>query len=178
MSNQYTLFPDMPSVEIDSDTRNKALVSLGFIKPNGAKSKTTASARIRRKKDQFEHDLFSFSRLVPDLDEGKSDNQECYEKVVWTTTEIAVLHENMMVTMLEDLHDKRASMQTVKEWLLWVEGLENKYGHPLPFSYEASCLFWDVDPDSFRGRIAGLLRKHRGMKISWNEERVSYGQVH
>ena len=171
-----SLFPEH-DFQTKKACRERALSNLGIIN-TAKKSKPSAVTVTIEKLDDDDYDLLSFDfsgttevpqvqlkAAVPEV--GESEVVEARAK--WTAMDVAIAHERMLVSMLEDIRDKRVGDERLKEWLCWAEGLEENYGRPLPFSYEACCHFWDINPDDFRHRITYVLRHHRGWNIRWHE---------
>ncbi|MBW2690281.1 MAG: hypothetical protein JRC99_10180 [Deltaproteobacteria bacterium] len=165
-TNQATtisLFPDF-SFCTKKENRERILKDLGFLNPVGLQVQTTV--QIERLIDN-DYDLFSF-----DFSSEEVTSVSPPTRKVWTALEVAIAHEQLIINLLEDIRDKRVCNRTLVDWLCWVEGKEDLIGKPLPFSFEACCLFWNFEPDEFRHRISYVLRHHRGWNIRWNERKV------
>lgn len=171
-----SLFPEF-DYQTKQEYREKALKRLGIVGWEGQKT-PTSNVKIEKLED-YDYDLFSFD-FSEEQTVSETVSHEVFEPEVveaqkdlprakWEPLGVAILHERMLVSMLEDIRDKRVSQSRLEEWLCWAEGLEEDYGKPLPFSFEACCYFWDFDPDEFRHRIAYVLRHHRGWNIRWQE---------
>lgn len=159
-----SLFPDF-SFQTEQENRERILKELGFLSPVNC-LQTHDTIKIERISDDY--DLFSFDFYSEEIELTAPPIRKD-----WTALEIAITHEQLIINLLEDIRDKRVCDRTLVDWLCWVEGKEEIIEKPLPFSFEACCLFWDFNPDEFRHRISYVLRHHRGWNIRWNEREVS-----
>ena len=184
------LFPGFQT-QTKKEYREKIYTELGIIpSPKARKSRSVTIELL----DENNYDQFSsnFSAekvgaksLMPQFEEPEAQEYEAFtlslvpDEILepepveqgkeWTPVEIATLHEGLIIEMLKDIRDKRIKNDRIAEWLCWAEGMESEFGHPLPFSFEACCIFSNFDPDSFRHRMSYVLRQHRGWKICWRE---------
>lgn len=138
--------------------------------PSVERNRSTANTVKIERLAEYDYDLFSFdnSNVEALVEETFPEPQ----RAIWTKVEIGIVHEQLIINLLEDVRDKRVSDKNIIEWLFWVEGNEETLGTPQPFSFEACCIYWGFDPDEFRHRLSYVLRKHRGWKIRWQERGV------